>query len=122
TTIGAVPPTRTGPMDTCTDLRRWMEDMVPAGERASWDRGFYMLECAHPIMVCPERVRPPPERRRRKLRPETLRHTNGRSRGLWRVVDALAATHRRGAAPQAPDLSGHRTEGGKGHPTPCAVH
>src|SRR5215469_13692981 len=33
TTIGAVPPTRMGPMDTWTDLRRWMDDMVPAGEK-----------------------------------------------------------------------------------------
>src|SRR5581483_4673957 len=33
-----------------------------------------------------------------------------------------AATHRRGAAPQAPDLSGHGTEGGLGMPCPAVLH
>src|SRR5207302_2044270 len=46
-----------------------------------------------PESVCSERVRRKPERRRRKFRPETLRHRNGRRRqaqpprGFWRAVD-----------------------------------
>jgi hypothetical protein len=77
-------------------------------------------------LVCPERVRlsrqVQAERRRRKLRPETLRHTNGRLRkqgfhGLWRVVNFHGSPtegERRRAS--APDLSGRRTEGRQVHP------
>src|SRR3977135_84097 len=49
---------------------------------------------AQPESVCSERVRREPERRRRKFRPETLRHKNGRRRnctlprGFWRAVDS----------------------------------
>src|SRR5579883_988298 len=120
TTIGAVPPTRTWPMDTGTDLRRWMGDILPAGGVFPGIGDFTCYDRLTPLRSVRRESGHQPERRRRKLRPETLRQTNGRSWGLWRVVDASAATHRRGAAPSAPDLSGHRTEGRRGHPAPAA--
>src|SRR5256885_9525517 len=67
-----------------------------------------------PESVCPERVRRKPERRRRKFRPETLRHRNGRRRkvqpprGFWRAVDSIVSTHRRGAALKGRDRKSTR--------------
>ena len=59
---------------------------------------------ARPKSVCPERVRREPERRRRKFRPETLRHKNGRRRhaGAAGLLESgglvRQSAHRRGAA------------------------
>src|SRR3984893_14854970 len=111
--MGAPPPTRMAPMDTCTEERR----VLLMGMRPCVVRILPLPAIMpQPESVCSERVRREPERRRRKFRPETLRHQNGRRRngtlprGFWRAVD-FDSTHRRGAALTAPDLSGHRTEG-----------
>src|SRR2546430_5547623 len=105
--MGAPPPTRMAPMDTCTDERRLML-MGTCGANSTVARlGRHSLKAAiirTPESVCPERVRRKPERRRRKFRPETLRHRNGRRRKVqpprasgerW---SRIVSTHRRGAA------------------------
>src|SRR5437660_1426980 len=85
--MGAPPPTRTAPMDTCTEERRVMF----MGNAWAALTGAAIIR--KPESVCSERVRRKPERRRRKFRPETLRHRNGRRRqaqpprGFWRAVD-----------------------------------
>src|SRR5439155_24560666 len=119
--MGAPPPTRMAPMDTCTDERRLML-MGTCGANSTVARlGRHSLKAAiirTPESVCPERVRRKPERRRRKFRPETLRHRNGRRRkvqrprGFWRAVEPHCFHPPNGSgAYRAPDLSGHRTEG-----------
>src|SRR3977135_371477 len=85
--MGAPPPTRTAPMDTCTEERR----VMLMGNAWAALTGAAIIR--KPESVCSERVRRRPERRRRKFRPETLRHRNGRRRqgqpprGLWRGGD-----------------------------------
>src|SRR5882762_10966430 len=86
--MGAPPPTRTAPMDTCTEERR----VMLMGNAWAALTGAAIIR--KPESVCSERVRREPERRRRKFRPETLRHKNGRRRnctlprGFWRAVDS----------------------------------
>src|ERR1700730_11104456 len=87
TTIGAPPPTRTLSTATCTEARRSM--LIACTDNLK-GCGFYRCRAwaartGTAIMrvaesVCSERVRHAPERRRRKFRPETRRHTNGRRR------------------------------------------
>src|SRR5258707_8343699 len=85
--MGAPPPTRTAPMDTCAEERR----VMLMGNAWAALTGAAIIR--KPESVCSERVRRRPERRRRKFRPETLRHRNGRRRqvqpprGFWRAVD-----------------------------------
>src|ERR1700694_1278529 len=89
--MGAPPPTRMAPTDTCTEERR----VMLMGMRPSVVRILPLPAIMpQPESVCSERVRREPERRRRKFRPETLRHRNGRRRnctlprGFWRAVDS----------------------------------
>src|SRR4029077_16953776 len=85
--MGAPPPTRIAPIDTCTEERRVML------MRDAWAALTGAAIIRKPESVCSERVRRRPERRRRKFRPETLRHRNGRRRqvqpprGFWRAVE-----------------------------------
>src|ERR1700730_2883215 len=99
--MGAPPPTRMAPMDTCTEERRvLLIGMRPYVVRILPGHAWAALTGAaiirKPESVCSERVRREPERRRRKFRPETLRHQNGRRRnctlprGFWRAVDFLS--------------------------------
>src|SRR6266513_1822750 len=119
--MGAPPPTRMAPMDTCTDERRLML-MGTCGANSTVARlGRHSLKAAiirKPESVCSERVRREPERRRRKFRPETLRHKNGRRRTCnlrgasgERWIRKVVHPPKGSGAYRAPDLSGHRTEG-----------
>src|SRR5205807_8032540 len=122
TTIGAPPPTRTGPTETRAEARRAMfpEVLMLArilplprlgGTGGDWYHGRARIGL---FGESPARAGTP----KAQFRPETLRHTNGRRRSarasaglLESGGPALGSTHRRGAAPTAPYLSGHRTEG-----------
>src|SRR6516164_6222385 len=82
--------------------QREVSEFYPSPRLAGSDRR--LLSWRPPKSVCPERVRREPERRRRKFRPETLRHKNGRRRhagaaGLLESGGSVSqSTHRRGAA------------------------
>src|SRR5438105_7314067 len=122
TTIGAPPPTRTGPTETRAEARRAMfPEVLMLG-------GFYRCRAwaaptgtgimAVPESVCSERVRREPERRRRnsaRKRSGTRTADGGAlelPRGFWRAVGPRSGPPTEGERRQPRlNLSGHRTEG-----------
>src|SRR2546429_4573100 len=142
TTMGAPPPTWTEPMETWTEGRREI-DMGAAGspkpgefyrvvprsrapERRSgcaWAAlaGGGIIRGARFISLFGESPGCLPERRRRKFRPETLRHTNGRLRNVqFRAGSGERWTPRSGPPTEGerrrvvPDLSGRKDRGAAG--------
>ena len=113
------PPTLMGPMDTWMDLRRWMDDMVPAGEALPGAAHFTWYDLATPY--CPERVRPPPERGR-EAPPGNAQATTA-DRGFGREVDAAGAHPPKGSgAAGARSLrSPDRGRQGHGMPMPLVI-
>ena len=92
---GAPPPTRTRPIETCTEMRRLMVMRHgSAHSGVSWDRTFDGAMMPPPDNgLSGESPAARPERRRRNFRPETLRHRTADGgdcipRGFWRAVDA----------------------------------
>src|SRR6185312_1823226 len=89
-----------------------MEGMVCS--RGSWDRTFYMVECMHPIIGLSGESPATAGTPKAQAPPGNAQAHERQIAGSLERGGRLAATHRRGAAPSAPDLSGYRTEGGKG--------
>src|SRR6266478_428422 len=123
--MGAPPPTRMAPMDTCTEERRVMlmgirPSILPLPRLGGTHGGCYhdaariSLFGESPARAGTPKAQVPPGNAQAHER-QTAENPYFPC-GLWRVVDIYTcSTHRRGAALKAPDLSGHRTEGRQMH-------
>src|SRR6185312_2589970 len=97
TTMGPAPPTRTGPMDTWTELRRWMDGMVCS------EKGFLGPDILHGRMRAPHN---------RSVRRESGHRRNAEGASSARKRSGTRTADRRGSGewwtPRRPPTEGER--------------